>query len=287
MEKHRLQYLDLVIQYSCNLSCSGCISLSNYNRKGTVSYNDGEQWLKEWSKLIDCDIICLFGGEPLLNKDFGKWVRGVREYFPSSRIKIITNIFYLREDHVDLLVEVGNSTLQCSYHYRGNDTYDMLKGIVTKCISKYKWKPIPNDEISLLTLQHKDVVVKNTVFGEFKTPMKAVDGKIYHRDSKDLQKSISICGNPRNPVLFKNRLFKCSPIANLEDTLSALGQSEEDDWQPFLDYKGYGLNDDIAEFADDVGNPNKICSMCSDDPNKIQNVDHYADGQVRSRKKCL
>ena len=45
-----LEYLDVNIQYACNLACVGCISLSDFDRRGGVRISEGKQWLQDWSK---------------------------------------------------------------------------------------------------------------------------------------------------------------------------------------------------------------------------------------------
>ena len=57
-----LEYPDVNIQYACNLACVGCISLSDFDRRGGVRINEGKQWLQDWSKK-SLGTICLFGGE--------------------------------------------------------------------------------------------------------------------------------------------------------------------------------------------------------------------------------
>lgn len=282
---NHLPYLDIMIQYACNLSCDGCISFSNYNRKGFVKHSDGEQWLKEWSSKITSDVICLFGGEPLLNPGILQWMELVRKYFPDSHLKIITNIYYLKPEHIQKLIQLGNGTLQGSYHYRFNDEYEYLKSHMSQCITGYDWKPTKNDEISFLTLQHTDCFVKNVIFGEFSIPAKNQGKDMIPWNSSNPDKSISLCGNPRNPILYENRLYKCSPIANLKDTLDVLN-IENTEWDEYLKYNGYASSDNLNEFIDDIGKGNSICSMCSDDPDTIQKIDHYASNSVKVKKKC-
>ena len=45
-----LEYPDVNIQYACNLACVGCISLSDFDRRGGVRISEGKQWFQDWSK---------------------------------------------------------------------------------------------------------------------------------------------------------------------------------------------------------------------------------------------
>jgi len=280
-----IPYLDIQMQYACNLACKGCISFSNYNRKGLVNINEGQEWLKEWSEVIEPETVCLFGGEPFLNPDVMMWAKAVRRYFPDATIKIITNIYYLKPEHVQQMIDLGNTVLQLSYHFRYNEEYLYLKQHVSDCITGFKWGIKDNDSISFLTLQYNTCTIKHVVFGEFIAPGKPAQNKIYPYNTENINTCIQICGNPNNPVLYKNRLYKCSPIANLKDTLHATDQMNDPEWMKYLEYTGYSSTDDLQEFVHDIGTANRICSMCGDSSTATI-FDHYAKGSVKRKKKC-
>jgi organic radical activating enzyme len=277
-----LKYLDVNIQYACNLSCVGCISLSDFNRKGGVRINEGVDWLREWSKKLTVDTLCLFGGEPLLNPDFGSWVNAARYYFPKTHIKVITNGFYLRSDHVNFLSNVKNSTLQISFHFQNKDK-SLLK--IIKDATKHLYWNVSKatEEIIFLKFVNDNLNIQCARFGEFRKPYKNNKNKMMPWESTDLQGSINNCGSPRNPILYKNKLWKCAPIANLRDTLNTLKSYDKVAWKPYLDYEGCGLEDDIEPFINDFGKPNKICSMCCS--TKDSEIDHFSSGMVRNKKK--
>ena len=65
---YRIKRLDFNVAYACNLACKGCISLSDFNRKGVESLKDIEDQCETWSKILDPSIISIFGGEPLLQQ---------------------------------------------------------------------------------------------------------------------------------------------------------------------------------------------------------------------------
>ena len=58
---YRIKRLDFNVAYACNLACKGCISLSDFNRKGVESLKDIEDQCKTWSKILDPSIISIFG----------------------------------------------------------------------------------------------------------------------------------------------------------------------------------------------------------------------------------
>ncbi len=279
---NHLKYLDVNIQYACNLSCVGCISLSDFDRKGGIRINEGVNWLRDWSKRLTIDTLCLFGGEPLLNPDFRSWVSAARHFFPDTHIKVITNGFYLKSDHVNILSEIRNATLQISFHFRNRDK-SLLK-IIKDATAHLRWNVTKTDEeIIFLKFINENLNVQCARFGEFRKPYKNSKNQMMPWNSTDLQGSINNCGSPRNPILYKNKLWKCAPIANLRDTLNTLNSYDKKAWKPYLEYKGYGLEDDIETFINDFGKANKICSMCCS--TNESEIDHFAPGMVRNKKK--
>jgi len=279
---NHLKYLDVNIQYACNLSCVGCISLSNFARRGTVSINEGTEWLYSWSQRLTVDTLCLFGGEPLLNPDFDLWVLAARRYFPNTHIKVITNGYYLKPEHIDVLSRVDNSTLQISFHFANRD--EELLTIIKRATQHLKWSlSKTNNEVIFLKFVNDNLNIQCARFGEFRKPYRNDGHQMLPWNSTDLQASINSCGSPRNPILYNNRLYKCAPIANLKDTLNTFETYDKDAWEPYLQYRGYGLEDDIQEFCEDFGKPNRICSMCCS--TRKSEVDHYAPGMVTKKKK--
>lgn len=275
---HHLPYLDININYACNLSCEGCISLSNFDRKGYVNVETGEDWLKAWAKKLTVDTICLFGGEPLMNPDILKWISLTRQYFPDAHLKVITNGYYLKSQHIDELSNAGNATLQISYHIKNDDT---LIEIIKSATSHRTWKLTAYDnKVIFLKFANEDMFIQCANFGEFRKPYKGTKKDMEPWESTDLLASIDHCGSPKNPILYNNRVYKCAPIANLQDALPS-GYSIK--WNPYLEYKGFGSEDDLQPLVDDFGKPNKICSMCCSTTES--EIDHYGPGMVRTKKK--
>jgi len=278
---YRLPSLDIMIQYSCSLSCHGCISMSDNPKTGGVSIAEGEEWLREWSQKVDPYTIILSGGEPLLNPDIDQWIRKTREYFPNSTIKLSTNGVHLKDSKmIPILMEVGNAIYDVSYHMMG-PTGDMMEKELVKQATDIsdKWHVLtqPMKEVPIsLTLD--TVTVQLTMFEYFVKPYHGKFGLIRPWRSNGKEASHASCGAPKNPILFKNRLFKCPPIANLRDTLEQHDLLFNADWQQYLKYKGFGLEDDLTAYIADIGKPNNICTMCSADNRAV--VEHYAPAMV-------
>lgn len=279
---HSLPKLDIMIQYSCSLSCFGCVTMSDQPREGGVSIDEGESWLQAWSKVLTVDTIGLTGGEPLMNPDILTWIRKVRQYFPSSHIRVVTNGLHLKTvDVLPLLVELGNATLDVSFHVQGPTADDLRKQILAQTADlDSQWQPIPSgiEEIPL-KLQRGDVFVSVSMWQKFTKPYHGVLKLIRPWKSKQPALSHAACGAPADPLLYKNRVYKCGPIANLRDTLAIHDLLTNAEWQSYLKYKGFGAQDDLQPLIDDFGKPNdKICTMCSSDARAT--IEHYGPAMV-------
>jgi hypothetical protein len=98
--------------------------------------------------------------------------------------------------------------------------------------------------------------------------------------------SYNNCGSPLNPLLYKNKIYKCGPIANLRDTLELHKLLDDPDWKFYLDYIGYASTDNLDELINNFDKPNSICSMCS--KNRIDaEIDHYAPNNVLEKREII
>jgi organic radical activating enzyme len=83
-EKYRLDKLEFYITNVCNLTCSNCNRYNNFHFRGWAAWDDYADNLREWAKYVHVQHPVILGGEPLLNRDIVKWVRGLRELWPNS-----------------------------------------------------------------------------------------------------------------------------------------------------------------------------------------------------------
>lgn len=88
-----LLYLETHVADTCNLKCKGCMHFSNIavnpNFPDLLAF---EQDFKRLAELFsNIFIIRLMGGEPLLNRELGSYIKIVRHYFHSAELRIVTN----------------------------------------------------------------------------------------------------------------------------------------------------------------------------------------------------
>ena len=88
-----LPFVETMITYACNLSCTGCTNYSDYNMKGSVPWQKGKIWIEQWLTRLDILDFGIMGGEPTLNPECEHWIYGVRSLLPNSQIRFTTNGF--------------------------------------------------------------------------------------------------------------------------------------------------------------------------------------------------
>ena len=254
--------------------------MSDHNRsEGSVSLADATAWMQSWSEKITMDTLVITGGEPTLNPDLFEIIKSARSYWPDAHIKLMTNGEHLHTvDPIAMLKQVGNATLWISCHWNIGPTFDLLQRRTHALINSYgKWTnkhPQVVDDV-YLDMEQDSVSVKMAVYSEFVRTYHGTGMLVRPWRSKDPVAAHSICSSPRNPQLYKNRLYKCSPIANVKDILEPQGLLDNALWQDYLSYKGYGVDDDLTAFVQDIGKPNiKICTMCAD-AKPLAVVPHY------------
>lgn len=90
-----VQYCEFYITNVCNLTCSGCNRFNNHKFTGYQLWNDYKDEYTKWSKELTFNSMAILGGEPMLNPDFMKWVIGIRNLWPTTQMRIITNGYQL------------------------------------------------------------------------------------------------------------------------------------------------------------------------------------------------
>lgn len=91
-ERILLHRLEFYITNVCNLTCSGCNRYNNYHFRGWQAWDDYAEDLERWAEKIDIRHPVILGGEPLLNPDIVKWVKGLRRLWPAhSGVQIQSN----------------------------------------------------------------------------------------------------------------------------------------------------------------------------------------------------
>jgi hypothetical protein len=268
---HQIRRLDLNIAYACNLACKGCLSLSDFDRKGVMPYNDIVQSIDTWKEKINPTILTMFGGEPLLHPKLFDIIKYVKKIWPDVTIRLITNGYLLSRRDPTVWFDFAPFEIQVSVHRLDHEDL-ITKNILEIVKQKKGWKIKKTSDGSdgnhhMYEWQRQGMKIWKGKFGEFVIPYNTEGNQLVPFKSNP-KKAHSICGNPNVPVLYKNKLYKCAPIANLLD----LPNTKRFKYKP-IDHLG-----NIDSFVKMIGKPESICSMCPE--TRSHSIDHYAKGEV-------
>lgn len=266
---YRIKRLDFNVAYACNLSCKGCISLSDFDRRGVESLKDIEDQCNTWSKLLDPSVISIFGGEPLLHPRIGKVLDAIRKSWPNAQLRLITNGYLLKKYDPEMWFRFGALEMQVSVHRQDHESIitNEIKRIV-KCRDDWETKRTYNSGHRQLELHNKDLSIYKSKFKTFVMPYRLENGELKPFKSNP-KKAHSICGSPDVPILYKNKLYKCAPLPNILEL----------DKGKHYKYEGTEASGDVETLVKNINKPESVCSMCPE--NSSHSVDHFDKENVR------
>lgn len=105
-----LDYLEINIIDSCNMNCKGCSHFANLATKQMKSF---DQYHKDFIRLKEIIPhifkIRIMGGEPLLNPELSRYIKMIKEIYPYTDLRVVTNGL--------LLKQLNEDTIQCIKKY--------------------------------------------------------------------------------------------------------------------------------------------------------------------------
>jgi organic radical activating enzyme len=249
-----------MIAYSCNLACKGCISLSDFDRDGIASLEDITAWCKEWHTVISPGVITLFGGEPTLHPRLIEVCKVVKQYWPQTTLRLITNGYLLENFPADAWFNLTPFEIQVSIHRKDHETLinQKIKNILAVhndwAVTQYK----DYREHKQLEWSRSGFKLYKSIFGEFVSPYLTKNNKLIAANG-DPTAAHSICGAPNTPVLYKNNLYKCPAVANVMEL-------SKENW---FGYQAVASTDDLTNFISSIGKPESVCAQCPDKTNAV------------------
>lgn len=266
---HRIKRLDFNVAYACNLSCKGCISLSDFDRRGVESLKDIQEQCDTWSQILDPSVISIFGGEPLLHPRIDKVLDAIRQAWPDAVIRLITNGYLLRRHDPETWFRFGSLEMQVSIHRHDHEQMitKEIKRIV-QCRDGWRTTRSTVDGHKQLELQHEDLTIYKSKFKTFVMPYRLEDGELKPFNS-DPKKAHRVCGSPNVPILYRNKLYKCAPLPNILEL----------DKGKHYDYKGVAADGDVSTLVENINRPESVCAMCPESTD--HSVDHFNKENVR------
>lgn len=272
--KHSFERLDIMIAYSCNIACKGCISLSDFSRDGVAPLEDIKQWVDYWKELIAPDVLTIFGGEPCLHPNLIEVCKHIRTAWPTSTIRLITNGYFLHKFDTAAWFELTPLEIQVSIHRKDHEKHiNQTIGKILKHRIDWQVTRHGGDHHKQLEWSSAGISVYKSIFKDFIVPYKQNKEEIiaYTSDPAEAHK---ICGAPSTPILYKGKLYKCPPVANLIDVTG----------KNFTGYVACSDETTLAKFVDGIGKPESVCSQCPTlQTAKI--IDHFNTKNVTVKNK--
>ncbi len=285
MIKPTLPFLETMVTYACNLSCTGCTNYSDYNMKGNVNWADSKRWIENWLDIFDIPDFGLIGGEPMISPEIKEWIYGCRELMPDSQIRFTTNaVNFLQNTQVlDWCAEIGNCVFKFSIH----EDASYAKQSIEYVFSKYKWKPVTEYGINRWVGPNGIKFQINSPTTYVKT-YKGSYGNMQPHNSNP-KDAFDICVQKTCPLLYNGDIYKCSSVALLNRVLNDWKQPIDNSWHPYTtDYQPLTLSsttEEINQFLENFGNPNQICQMCPTKNDNQSIIDHKTN--VLSKKQWI
>jgi len=271
--KPLLPFVETMITQVCNLSCQGCTNYSDLKHSGFIPWEQGQEQITNWLSIIDIPDFGIMGGEPLINPQVRQWIRGVRELMPNSQIRFTTNGLLLEKniDIVDLLCDVGNSVFKITVHLHDAK----LEQLIEKIFKRYDFKPIQEYGIdrwaygSFRVQINRPTTFLKTYQGTYKNMLP------YNSNPQD---AFKICCQQNCPLLYQEKIYKCSTSGLLNATLERFGHINKAEWQKFITSTDHFITTKsdrsiIDAFIKNFNQPNNICQMCPES-NDLANLNH-------------
>lgn len=257
---HSLEYIESMIIRPCNLSCQGCTTFSDLKWSGYTTWVEGKSQLEPWLNRVHFESWGVMGGEPLMNPELESWLTGVRSLMPNTQIRFVTNGLLLPKNRwvVDLLHELGNSTLKISYHVN-NETLDQEIEYIKQ---KFAWQPVREYGIDrwITSRDFRFQLARPKTF--LRTFRGTYENMLPH--NSDPKQAFEMCVQQRCPMLFEGRIYKCGTAGLTPDLLKRFDFPNYNQWEPYID-SGLGpdcSDHELTQFINNFGKPHGMCRQC-------------------------
>jgi hypothetical protein len=256
----------------CNLSCSNCITLSNYNFKGWFPWSEKSSYYEQWSKQVYFPEISLLGGEPFLNKELLIWATNVKQLWPDSNLLVETNGTLLGSKNIDLSLSLLKLGFMIRVSCHSADSYDNIENTILEIlrVSGYDFETMHCEEREM---QVKKFLNKDRVFFDlikcfsFSPPPidRAEAGKLYFKLGNEKTNHDNCMFNDCYTMVH-GLLYKCQFTATYSVANKVFVYEDQnvrnilDSYRPCSPYDNLS---DIQHFIDTLSNSITPCKACT------------------------
>lgn len=256
----------------CNLACTNCITLSNYNFKGWFPWKNSAEYYDEWSKKVFFPEISLLGGEPFLNKELFLWADNIKKLWPESKLLVETNGTLLGLKNTELTISLLDLGFMIKVSCHSEESYDSIEQTIIN-ILKLSGKKFEVLDCVEREMQVKKFVDRDHVFFDLikcfsfsPSPVeRAESGKLYFKLG-DAKSNHDNCMFNDCYTIVHGLLYKCQFTA----TYAVANKSfiyEDDEVRTILDsYRPCSPFDDfetVKDFIEKLSNPILSCQACT------------------------
>lgn len=265
--KPRLKYSEIYITNVCNYSCNHCQSLNNFAFKGHQHWEDYESEYRNLSDCIDIDQIQIIGGEPTLNPEFEKWVNGISNLWPNSKLQIATNGTRLdkltTEIYQILLKHKGTLWITCHDIQLYDGFLDFAKIFLDNIVSD---NDDPTVKLKTRTLIDKNGVEVILDWSQSFVPSVIDvlnDQSLVMKYNSDPVQAHEICGFKTCHQINKGKLYKCPLVSILPDFLDQFDvDMSPDDKLLAYSYEPLTSDGNVSKFINAINDPIPQCKLC-------------------------
>lgn len=225
----------------CNLKCAGCTHFSSIAKEEFIDIEEFRRDITRLSELTDgkTRFINLLGGEPLLHPQVSDFFYVVRQAFPSSIIRVVTNGIRIMEMDNNFWesCRINHIVIGITQYPINIDYNQRIKRIINENVKyeSFSGEEMPRDEMWRLSLDE-------------------------NASSRPVENFMRC---PRaNACIFVShgRVFNCATMANIEHFNKCFGTKFEISEDDFVDiYKCKNID----EVFEKLCNPKPFCRYCN------------------------
>ena len=252
IDEANLLYLETHLADTCNLKCRGCMHFSNLATD--ANFPDIENFKKDFQRLAqlfrNIFIIRLMGGEPFLNPRLDEYVSVVRECFPASEIRIVTNGLLIPQQKTELWKKLHENFI-------GID------------ISPY---PPTMENIDVIT---KILDKEHIPYGTIAETLHKFRKSLSLTSTNNPHKSTQLCQSSHCRFLRNGKISKC-PLPLLIDDFNKVYHSNlysSDYYDIYQEQSGEALKEKLDNYID-------MCKFCPDSEAFIDWARTFNDAKI-------
>ncbi len=246
--------LEMHVTDACNLRCTGCTHYADHGLRGTLELDTGRAWVTGWGRRVTPVRFSLLGGEPLLHPELAGFLAVVRQTWPRTELRLVSNALLLPR-HPELWPALASSGAVLTISRHSGDA-----GYLARFAPALRLAESRAAEFGVR------LEVRDCVRGWYKLYL-GVGPQMRPHATQDPRRSWSACQTKHCLTLRDNALWKCPPIAHLPSVAARHGLDPDGPWQPYLSYRPLELAADdeaIRRFVARQDEP--ICRMCPAEP---------------------